>query len=123
MSRWPRALVPAAGLIGFLAVNAYAQGVVATRADLRSEWSVETPARGRAHVVGYLYNTRIQDAANVWLRVDRVGADGAVAGTYRGRVVGDVLSGGRLFFDVPVGEAGASYQVSVDSVEWVKECR
>jgi hypothetical protein len=123
MSRWLRALVPAAGLVGLLATSAHAQGVVATRADLRSEWSVETPTRGRAHVVGYLYNTRIQDAANVWLRVDRLGADGTVAGSYRGRVVGDVLSGGRLFLDVPVGEAGASYQVSVDSVEWVKECR
>ena len=89
----------------------------------RSEWSVETPAAGRTRLVGYLYNTNIKDAANVWLRVDRLGADGAVAGTYRRRVVGDVLSGGRSLFDVPVGEAGATYQVSVEAVDWVKECR
>jgi len=55
--------------------------------------------------------------------VDRLDADGAVAGTYRRRVVGDVLSGGRSLFDVPVGEAGATYQVSVETVDWVKECR
>jgi hypothetical protein len=55
--------------------------------------------------------------------VDRLGADGAVAGTYRRRVVGDVLSGGRSVFDVPVDEAGAIYWVSVEMVDWVKECR
>ena len=125
MSRWIRALVPAAGLIGLLAATpgAGAQGLVASSPHLRSEWSVEAPAAGRAHVVGYLYNSNIKDAANVWLRVERLGADGAVAGTYRRRVVGDVLSGGRSLFDVPVGEAGATYQVSVETVDWVKECR
>jgi hypothetical protein len=74
-------------------------------------------------VVGYLYNRNIKDAANVWLRVDRLGADGAVAGTYRRRMVGDVLSGGRSLFDVPVSEAGATYRVAVETVDWVKECR
>ena len=125
MSRWIRALVPVAGLAGLLVVSpsASAQGLVASSPYLRSEWSVETPAAGRAHLVGYLYNSNIKDAANVWLRVDRLGADGAVAGTYRRRVVGDVLSGGRSLFDVPVGEAGATYQVSVETVDWVKECR
>jgi hypothetical protein len=125
MSGWIRALVPTAGLIGLLAASpgASAQGLVASSPHLRSEWSVEAPSAGRAHVVGYLYNSRVQDAANIWLRVDRLGADGAVAGTYRGRVVGDVRSGGRSFFDVPVGEAGATYQVSVEAVDWVKECR
>ena len=125
MSRWIRALVPVAGLASLLAASpsASAQGLVASSPYLRSEWSVETPAAGRAHLVGYLYNSNIKDAANVWLRVDRLGADGAVAGTYRRRVVGDVLSGGRSLFDVPVGEAGATYQVSVETVDWVKECR
>jgi hypothetical protein len=123
MSRWMCALVPAVGLIGLFVASASAQGLVASSPHLRSEWSVETPAAGRAHVVGYLFNSNIKDAANVWLRVDRLGADGAVAGTYRRRVVGDVLSGGRSLFDVPVGEAAATYQVSVETVDWVKECR
>jgi hypothetical protein len=90
---------------------------------LRAEWAVETTARGRAHVVGYLHNRNLQDAANVWLRVERLGADGRVAGTSRGRVVGDVKSGDRLAFDVPVPEAAATYRVAVESVDWVKECR
>ena len=123
MPRWIRALVPAAGLVGLLAASSSAQGLVASSPHLRSEWSVEAPIGRRAHLVGYLYNSNIKDAANVWLRVDRLGTDGAVADTYRRRVVGDVLSGGRSLFDVPVGEAGATYQVSVETVDWVKECR
>ncbi len=67
MSRWIRALVPVAGLAGLLVVSpgASAQGLVASSPYLRSEWGVEARSAGRAHVVGYLYNSRVQDAANV----------------------------------------------------------
>jgi len=91
--------------------------------DLRAEWSVQPAAAGRGRVSGYLYNRAIYDAANVWLRVDRLDAAGNVDGTYRGRVVGDVLSGGRLAFDVSVPDSAAAYRVSVEQVDWVKECR
>ncbi len=91
--------------------------------SLRTEWSVEPTRAGRAQVVGYLHNDHIKDAANVWLRVDQLGADGAVAGSYRRRVVGDVLSGGRSLFAVPVGDAAARYRVTVETADWVKECR
>jgi len=111
-----RSLILAASLVTTLAGAAAAQ-------ELRPEWSVEPASGGRAHVVGYLYNGNIRDAANVQLRVDRLGGGGAVTASYRGRVVGDVLSGGRSLFDVPVGEAGASYRVEVVNVDWVKECR
>jgi hypothetical protein len=63
------------------------------------------------------------DGINVWLRVDRLGQGGQVAGSDRRRVVGDVLSGNRLGFDVTVADAPAGYQVVVESVDWVKECR
>jgi hypothetical protein len=91
--------------------------------SLRPEWTVESTRAGRPQVVGYLYNSNIKDAANVWLRVDQLGADGAVTGSYRRRVVGDVLSGGRSVFAVPVADAGARYRVAVETVDWVKECR
>ena len=93
--------------------------------DVHLDWGASRYVTKQLQIglVGYLYNSSIKDAANVWVRVDRLGADGAVAGTYRRRVVGDVLSGGRSLFDVPVGEAGATYQVSVETVDWVKECR
>jgi hypothetical protein len=111
-------LALAAGLVCGLPPLVGAQGL----AGLRPEWSVEPAAGGRARVVGYLYNSNIQDGANVLLRVDRIGSDGAVIGTYRRRVVGDVLSGGRSLFDVPVVETG-TYRVTVETVDWVKECR
>ena len=124
MSSLPRALALAAGLVCALAPCVGAQDLSASSAAyLRPEWSVERAAAGRGHVVGYLYNSNIKDAANVWVRVDRIGADGAVTSTYRRRVVGDVLSGGRSLFDVPVGDAGATYRVAVETVDWVKECR
>ena len=100
-------------------------GTTPAVAYLRPEWAVERPRAGRAHVVGYLYNRNIRDAANVWLRVEQLTADGAVGKVYRGRVVDDVLSRGRMAFEVPVAEAeGASnYRVFVEAVDWVSECR
>lgn len=118
MPRWTRALVLAAGVVCGLPPVAGAQNL----AGLRPDWVVEPVSSGRARVVGYLYNSNIMDGANVLLRVDRLGSDGAVTGTYRGRVVGDVLSGGRSLFDVPVAETG-TYRVTVEAVDWVKECR
>jgi hypothetical protein len=110
-------------LLGVVALAA-AQGPGVLYADsLRPEWTVEPTRTGRAQVVGYLHNSNIKDAANVWLRVDQLGADGAVAGSYRRRVVGDVLSGGRSVFAVPVADAGARYRVTVETADWVKECR
>jgi hypothetical protein len=110
-------------LLGTVAVAA-AQGPGVPYPDsLRSEWTVEPTRAGRAQVVGYLHNDNVKDAANVWLRVDQLGADGAVAGSYRRRVVGDVLSGGRSLFAVPVADAGGRYRVTVETADWVKECR
>ena len=114
-------------ILSSLAIAAPARSDDATAppfaSQLRAEWSVEPTRAGRARVVGYLYNSGINDAANVWLRVDRLDALGKVDGSYRGRVVGDVLSGGRLVFDVNVPDPTATYRVSVEQVDWVKECR
>jgi hypothetical protein len=110
-------------LVGAVA-GAAAQGPGVPYADsLRPEWTVESTRAGRPEVVGYLYNSNMKDAANVWLRVDQLGADGAVTSTYRRRMVGDVLSGGRSVFEVPVADAGARYRVTVETADWVKECR
>ena len=120
MSNLTRMVVLAVAALLGAAATAAAQD----HADsLRAEWTVEPTPTGRAQVVGYLHNSNIKDAANVWLRVDQLGADGAVAGSYRRRVVGDVLSGGRSVFAVPVADAGGRYRVTVETADWVKECR
>ena len=99
------------------------RGAPTAATHLRIEWSVEATGAGRGRVVGYLYNGDIRDAANVWLRVERLAGEGAVGATYRSRVVGDVPSSDRMFFDVPVPVAAAAYRVVVESVDWIKECR
>ncbi len=105
--------------------GAFAETAPIGTSFLRSEWSVQTTRAGRAHVVGYVYNSSIQNAANVGLRVERLGPGGQVTGAYRGRVFGDVLSGDRLVFDVAVPEAEATYRVLVDAVDWFmdRSCR
>jgi hypothetical protein len=124
MSRLTPVIVLTAALLLGAGAIATAQGPGVPYADsLRPEWTVEPTRAGRAQVVGYLHNSNIKDAANVWLRVDQLGADGMVSGSYRRRVVGDVLSGGRSVFAVPVSDAGARYRVTVETADWVKECR
>jgi hypothetical protein len=119
-----RVLILTIAVVPSAASLAAAQAPAVLDADsLRAEWTVEPTRAGRAQVVGYLHNRNIKDAANVWLRVDRLTADGAVAGSHRRRVMGDVLAGGRSFFEVPVAEPGARYRVTVEAADWVKECR
>lgn len=124
MRVWRWAIGLGAGLLLCAAGAAGAEAPAISYPDsLRTDWSVEPARAGRGHVVGYLHNRNIKDAANVQLRVDRIAADGSVAGTFRGRVVGDVLSGGRSLFDVPVADPAGTYRVTVEAVDWVKECR
>lgn len=123
MSSLVRMAVLAVAVLGVVALAAAQERGVLYADSLWPEWTVEPTRTGRAQVVGYLHNSNIKDAANVWLRVDQLGADGAVAGSYRRRVVGDVLSGGRSMFAVPVADGGGRYRVTVDTVDWVKECR
>ena len=91
---------------------------------LAPEWSIEGAPPGRVRVAGYVYNhNNVLDAANVWLRVDELSADGAVSAAHQRRLFGDVRARGRMAFDVPVSGGAASYRVVVESVDWLLECR
>ena len=51
------------------ATLAAAQAPAVLHADsLRAEWTVEPTRAGRAHVVGYLHNRNIKDAAADWVK-------------------------------------------------------
>jgi hypothetical protein len=122
--------IPARTLLVSLAIltasadpaGAQSPGVV--NADwLRAEWTVGRTRSGQANVSGYLYKRSIMDAADVWIRVDRLDGGGAVVQSHRGRIVGDVITGGRSFFEVPVAAADGRYQVTVEAARWVRECR
>ena len=121
-----RRVAAALGIAALLLPGVAAAQEVPERAGygLRQEWTVAATRAGRPRVVGYVYNdNNTRDATNVWLRVERLAADGAVQGAELARVQGDVRAGGRLIFDVPMAEAAASYRVLVVSVDWVLECR
>ena len=85
----------------------------------------DLPGSGRAHVVGYLYNTSgTMDAANVLLRVDQLTPSGrGQPDPALSRVFGDVRARGRLAFDVPIASPAPTVRVVVESVDWVHECR
>ena len=125
--RLVRAAVPLVSALMLSSVGAAESLATSLSADLlRPEWTVERAPAGRARVVGYLYNDNdVRHAANVWLRVEEVTAGGAVARVYQSRIVGDVLSRGRMAFDVPVAgaDAAATYRVIVESADWFMECR
>ena len=113
------AAILVAGLVG-----AQDRGPMNVAYTLRPEWIVDTARPGRAHVVGYLYNTSgTMDAANVLLRVDQLAPDGQVSQTQVTRVFGDVRARGRLAFDVPIATSTPTVRVVVESVDWVHECR
>ena len=69
---WRWAIGLGAGLLLCAAGAAGAEAPAISYPDsLRTEWSVEPARAGRGHVVGYIHNRNIKDAANVQLRVDR----------------------------------------------------
>jgi len=91
---------------------------------LRPEWTVKRTAAGRAQVVGYIYNDNgLRKAANVRLRVEQLTTTGTVANAYQSFVVGDVQMNGRMPFEVSVADSDATYRVTVESVDWLMECR
>ncbi|HEY7869739.1 MAG TPA: hypothetical protein VIF59_10955 [Methylomirabilota bacterium] len=119
-----RALLASLAILSASAAPAGAESSGVVNADLlRAEWTVGRTRSGQANVSGYLYNRSIMDAAGVWIRVDRLDDGGAVVQSHRGRIVGDVITGGRSFFEVPVTTADARYQVTVEAARWVRECR
>ena len=95
-----------------------AQGVDGSSHDFRIE------AAPRAYspvtvVEGYLHNPRPTRLTNVRLRVEVLGADGAVIAEAFGWVIGDVTPGGRGYFAIHVPAKGAAYRVNVLSVDFV----
>ena len=119
-----RVLVAGLVIASAAAGPAAAEEIGVINADsLRAEWEVGRSRAGRVEVWGYLYNSNIMDASAVWIRVDRLDAGGGVAQSYRRPLVGDVIAGGRSFFEVPVGAADARYRVTVEAARWVRECR
>ena len=84
----------------------------------RFELREVTSARGPA-VEGYLYNGLPWRIGNVRVRIQSLDPTGQVSGEAYGWALGNVRSGGRTYFVVPISVHGAMYQATVDSFDKV----
>jgi hypothetical protein len=67
---------------------------------------------------GYVYNDYGRPATDVHLLVETLDASGAVTARTIGFVQGVVQFNDRVYFEVPLKVAGASYRVTVTSFDW-----
>ena len=87
-------------------------------ARVRLDWEVGTGRGGRPVIQGYVYNDYGRPAADVHLLVETLDASGAVIARNIGFVRGVVQFNDRVYFEVPLKTPGASYRVSVTSLDW-----
>jgi hypothetical protein len=85
---------------------------------LRLDWEAEPAKGGRQRISGYAYNDRDYWATKVQIRADALDASGQVVGTATTAIYGAVPPRNRSYFSVDVSPAGASYRVTVQSVDW-----
>jgi hypothetical protein len=87
-------------------------------ARIRLDWDAGTGRGGKPVIQGYVYNDHGRPAADVHLLVETLDASGAVTARTIGFVVGVVQFSDRVYFEVPLKAAGASYRVTVTSFDW-----
>ena len=78
-----------------------------------------TERRGRPTVEGYVSNVSPYHTANIRVLIESLDAAGKVTNQHVAWVPGDVLGGGRLFFQVPTAPAPA-YRVRVFSYDRIE---
>jgi hypothetical protein len=112
------AAVLASGPIGGPAPAAAVSVPSGIDARLRLDWEAGTRRGGRPVIQGYVYNDHGRPAADVHLLVETLDAAGAVVARSIGFVRGVVHFNDRVYFEVPLKTAGASYRVTVTSFDW-----
>jgi hypothetical protein len=85
---------------------------------IRLDWEVKVARGGRAVIRGYVYNDNGRPAADVRLLVETLDGSGAVIARDIGFVREVVQFNDRAYFEVPLRTTGASYRVSVTSLDW-----
>jgi hypothetical protein len=85
---------------------------------IRLDWEVGAGRAGRPVIQGYVYNDYGRPASDVHLLVETLDASGAVIARNIGFVRGVVQLYDRAYFEVPLKVSGASYRVSVTSLDW-----
>jgi hypothetical protein len=82
------------------------------------DWEAGVSRRGRPVIRGYVINQHGRPAADVRLLVESLDASGAVVARAIGFVPGLVQFNDRAYFEVPLRTPGASYRVTVTSLDW-----
>jgi hypothetical protein len=84
----------------------------------RLEWEAVHGAEGRVTIAGYIYNHYLYTVRRVQLHVEVFDGSGQQKGEAFGGVLGDVLPGGRAYFEIPVSVEGQTYGVTVHAFEF-----
>jgi hypothetical protein len=85
---------------------------------LRIDQVVQETKRGRPRLTGYVYNTQDKWATRVLLQIETLDDAGRVLGSMLIPVYGDVPPRNRSYFDAALATVGASYRVTVRTVDW-----
>jgi hypothetical protein len=85
---------------------------------IRLDWEAGTRRGSKPVIQGYVYNDYGRPATDVHLLVETLDASGAVTARTIGFVQGVVQFNDRVYFEVPLKAAGASYRVTVTSFDW-----
>lgn len=112
-----RAVAALAVLLSPVAVHAQTYRTYGSEAFFSVDWQAGE-RRGRPVVSGHVVNTYGIAAQYVRVLVESLDAAGQVTATTVGYVSGDVLPGGRVYFEVPVARAAPAYRVVVLSWDW-----
>jgi len=108
--------------MGLTVSTSWAQGFGSSEPDrfFRVEAEGGQSRRGHPVVRGYVYNNNGQAAGRVQLAVESLDAAGQVINRSILPLDGIVPAFNRLYYDIRVPTAGASYRVSVYYYEWFK---
>ena len=116
-----RALVVLATLATILGTTTAARAQTATATDespFQFHFEPSASFRGLA-VEGYVYNALPWRITNVRLQVDSIDANGTLVASASGWVIGDIASGGRGYFYVPISTRAATYRPRVQTFDKV----
>ena len=85
----------------------------------RVQWSADTRRDGHVRITGYVYNDHGEPADNVVLRIDELDSSGQVLRTVLKPLDDTIDALGRSYFAVQLDDRAASYNVGVDSFDFM----
>ena len=121
--RWARRALAAACLavVGLLDVAAAQPPTAQIASQLRVEWKRVSESWRRPAIEGFVHNDSVYRVGSVRLRVETLDSDSKVVGESLAWVYGNIPSGGRWGFSIPLPRSGGgeNFRLSVESFHLV----